>query len=71
MANFYYVNNNSTYNPGWHHEVHTEEHANQLNISSKQLIGYCSDEVEAVQKAKSIYADADGCAICCPKAHRG
>lgn len=71
MSKFYYVNNNQTRNPGLHHEVHTEEHANQLNINSKQYVGYCGDEIEAVQKAKSIYTDADGCAICCPKAHRG
>lgn len=71
MSQIYYINNNQTNNPGLHHEVHTDEHAKTLNINSKQLVGYCSDEVEAVQKAKSIYADADGCAICCPKAHKG
>ena len=27
--------------------------------------------VEAVQEGKKYYSDADGCAICCPKAHRG
>ena len=71
MSKLYYINNNQTHNPGFHHEVHTDEHANQLGIVSKQLVGYCSDEIEAVNKAKSIYSDADGCAICCPKAHKG
>lgn len=68
---FYYVNNDQTHNPRLHHEVHTEEHAKQLNIRSTQYVGYFADEIAAVAKAKSIYWDADGCAICCPKAHRG
>jgi len=71
MSQYYYINNDQTHNPGMHHEVHTEKHAKELNISSKKLVGFCSDEVEAVAKAKSIYSDADGCATCCPKAHRG
>lgn len=33
--NKYYINNNQTHNPGLHHEVHTEEHAQQLKIASK------------------------------------
>ena len=65
----YYVNNNSTYNPGYHHEVHTEEHANELNISSKTYLGYYNNCFGAVDKAKEIYRDADGCAICFPMCH--
>ena len=68
---YYYVNNNQTLNPGFHHEVHTKEHAEQLGIRSAQYVGYFESEVEAVAHAKKIYLDADGCAICCPKAHRG
>jgi len=71
MYKFYYVNNNQTRNPGLHHEVHTKEHAEELRIISKTYLGYFENEVEAVSEAKKIYADADGCAICCPKAHRG
>lgn len=71
MYNHYYVNNNPTLNPGQHHEVHTKEHATQLGIRSAQYIGYFASEVEAVAQAKKIYSNADGCAICCPKAHRG
>lgn len=67
----YYINNNQTRNPGLHHEVHTKEHAEQLRISSKIYLGYFSSEVEAVQAGNRYYSDADGCAICCPKAHRG
>ena len=68
---FYYVNDNQTHNPGLHHEVHTKEHAEQLRIRSTTYVGYFSDEIHAVAQAKTIYSDADGCATCCPKAHRG
>lgn len=71
MNQFYYVNNNPTLNPGYHHEVHTESHSIELGIQSKALVGYFSNEVDAVIKAKTIYKDADGCAKCCPKAHKG
>ena len=71
MANYYYINNNQTRNPGLHHEVHTLEHAIELEIASKTRVGYFDNEVEAVKRAKSIYFDADGCATCCPKAHTG
>ncbi len=71
MYKFYYVNNNPTCNPGFHHEVHTKEHANDLGIYNKTLVGYYDNEIEAVNNAKKIYSDADGCAICCPKAHKG
>ena len=71
MYHHYYVNTNSTFNPGYHHEVHTEEHAAQLGISSKIYLGYFGNETEAVNAAKGYYSDADGCAVCCPKAHRG
>lgn len=71
MYHFYYVNQNPTLNPGYHHEVHTEEHAKKLGIQEKIYLGYFSDEISAVARAKAYYRDADGCATCCPKAHRG
>lgn len=71
MYKHYYVNCNDTFNPGYHHEVHTEEHANQLGIKDKIYLGYFSNEIEAVAKAKEYYSDADGCVYCCPRAHRG
>ena len=71
MSKHYCVNNNQTCNPGRHHEVHTEEHARLLGISYKTYLGYFSNETDAVIKAKQFYYDADGCAICCPKAHKG
>ena len=71
MGNHYYVNNNQTLNPGLHHEVHTEQHAQLLGISSKIYLGYYFNEADAVTKAKQYYRDADGCAVCCPNAHKG
>ena len=71
MSQFYYINDDQTHNPGLHHEVHTETHANQLGIRSKTYVGLFDNEVNAVNKAKGIYSDADGCATCCPRAHRG
>ena len=71
MYKHYYINNNQTLNPGLHHEVHTKEHAEQLGIRSAQYVGYFASETEAVAQAKKIYSDADGCVVCCPKAHRG
>ena len=66
----YYVNNDPTHNPGLHHEVHTEEHANELRIRRQSILGYYSSCYEAKRKAKETYSDADGCAICCPLATR-
>ena len=71
MFKHYYVNRNQTHNPGLHHEVHTKEHAEELGISCKLYLGYFSSETAAVAEAKKYYSDADGCAICCPAAHRG
>lgn len=71
MYQHYYVNDNPTFNPGYHHEVHTEEHADQLNIRDRSYVGYFKNEIDAVAAAKSIYADADGCIICCTLAHEG
>lgn len=67
----YYVNNEETRNPCLHHEVHTEEHANELRILSKTYLGLFSDCVDAVIQAKKIYSDADGCKICCSPCHEG
>lgn len=71
MYQHYYVNDNPTLNPGYHHEVHTKEHADQLNIRDRSYVGYFNNEIDAVAAAKSIYADADGCIICCTLAHEG
>lgn len=71
MGAYYCVNKNSTMNPGWHHEVHTVSHADELGIANRISLGYHANEILAVQAAKAYYSDADGCAICCPSAHNG
>ena len=71
MSKYYYIRSDQTFNPGLHHEVHTERHANELLIINKQPIGSFNDGIEAVEKAKTIFDDADGCPICCPEAHKG
>ena len=71
FMNLYYVNKDQTHNPGLHHEVHTESHARLLGIVNKTYLGYYPNEIAAVQAAKRYYWDADGCAVCCPRAHRG
>lgn len=65
----YIVNNRQTSNPGWHHEVHTTEHARQLSVRDYTYLGWFASAVGAVSAAKWIYSDADG--ICCPEAHTG
>lgn len=71
MHKHYYVNNDQTSNRGLHHEVHTETHAIELNIKDKSYLGYYNNCGDAVEKAKEIYSNADGCAICCPLCHKG
>jgi hypothetical protein len=71
MYQLYYVNNDQTKNPGLHHEVHTGSHATELKIKNTRFIGIFDNEQDAVRKACEHYLDADGCAICCPKAHHG
>mgnify|MGYP000000647187 FL=1 len=69
---YYCVNKNQTLNPGLHHEVHTHEHAYALKIRESIDLGWHASETDAVRYAKVFYySDADGCAVCCPKAHRG
>ena len=71
MGTYYYVNNDQTKNPGWHHEVHTQRHADELGITNRTYLGYFESCYGAVEKAKAIYSDADGCASCCAACHRG
>ena len=65
----YYVNNNRTRNPWLNHEVHTQQHAGELGITDKTCLGVFTNEIRAVDAAKMIFDDANGCAVCCPLAH--
>lgn len=72
MAN-YFINMDQTKNPGLHHEVHktTCVWGSKVPQNRRKDLGYCASELEAVAKGKQYYADADGCATCCPSAHKG
>lgn len=71
MKQYYYVNKDDTHNPGLHHEVHTQKHLLELKILNAITLGEFEDEIAAVNMAKKYYSDADGCAVCCPRAHKG
>lgn len=65
----YYVNYNTTTNPGLHHEVHSE--GCPRLPTEKMYLGEYSSCYPAVRKAKETYVDADGCKICCEECHTG
>ena len=67
----YCVNNDTTHNPGYHHEVHTLKHAEELKISNKIILGSFDNCAEALKEARKLYANADGCKICCYECHTG
>lgn len=69
--NYYILNRNATHNPGYHHEVHTKDHADRSGVRDRLDLGWFANEIQAVQYAKNFFSDADGCAICCPRAHTG
>lgn len=64
----YYVNREDFFNPSHNHEVHKSTCSFKSNNSI--YLGEYSNAVPAVAKAKQTYRDADGCATCCPEAHR-
>lgn len=66
----YVVNNRDEKNPNENHEVHTKKHALERHIESYTSLGICENAKEAVQKAKKLFSDADGCKICCSEAHK-
>jgi len=57
------------------HEVHKEPcdyYKNFKSGSNFEFLGTFSNEIDAVKYAKQKYSTfkIDGCAYCCPKAHR-
>ena len=49
------------------HEVHKDSCFRLAN--DKTYLGYYSNAKEAIAKAKTIYANSDGCYHCCRDAH--
>lgn len=79
MVNFvyenFYLNMNAQSNGD--HEVHRQSCKYYLPYrigNNFKLIGLFSNEIDAVNRAKrlnpGIAHKIDGCAICCPRAHR-
>ena len=69
----YYLNLNAQTNGD--HEVHKEicpDYYKYKYGSNFEYLGKFSDEIKAVKfaKLKHPYFKIDGCAHCCPKAHR-
>ena len=65
----YYVNNNAQQDSG-DHEVHKETCYWLTLVQSKKYLGEFSNAHDAVREAKKYYSTADGCAKCCPEAHK-
>lgn len=65
--NHYYVHDDVDENG--QHEVHND---NCFRLpKDKSYLGYYSNSKEAVEKAKTIYSNSDGCYHCCRDSHRG
>ncbi len=56
-----------------YNEVHNETTCSHLPATyNRKTLGNFSNEIDAVSYAKRIgYTNADGCAHCCPLAHKG
>lgn len=68
----FYLNLDDSNNPGHNHEVHVSSCPFFPSPSHRTCLGAFSSAKDAVQAAKNLgYADADGCAVCCPEAHHG
>jgi len=67
--NHYYVNDNPQANSG-DHEVHKDGCAWLVLAVRKTYLGYFTNCKEAIAKAKTVYAQVDGCAYCCKECHK-
>lgn len=68
----FFVNKNPWANPHRNHEVHKTGWCvvgNLVPLDQRKDLGEQPSAMAAVTFAKQYYADADGCAICCPEAH--
>lgn len=67
----YYLNKDTSHNPNGDNEVHVSTCCNMPSVLNRVYLGEFSNGIQAVQQAKTIgYYRADGCANCCPEAHR-
>lgn len=66
----YYINRNRN-NAHGDNEVHREDCHWMPSLENREYLGFFSDAIQAVAEAKRRgYPHADGCAFCCPEAHK-
>lgn len=65
-----YIVNRNAQSTG-EHEVHTENCTRLPDLDHQVPLGSHDSCGPAVTKAKSIYANVDGCAYCCPDCNTG
>lgn len=63
----YYVNRNEQ--STGEHEVHKEGCYRMPELQNSLYLGYFSNAIEAVYKAKIYYTNVDGCYYCSSEAH--
>ena len=68
MANFYYVNDNAG---GGDHEVHEQGCYGLSQARSTTHLGWHQNCYTAVQAAKQVYLNSNGCAHRSPACHTG
>ena len=65
MKQKYYVNKRRQDGRGYNHEVHKEGCRWIPDFYDALYLGEFSSSEEALEAAKKIYFDADGCMYCC------
>jgi hypothetical protein len=65
----YYVDDNAK--PTGEHEIHTEYCDRLKELESKRRLGDFVNCFGALQKAREIYPNVDGCVHCCSECHKG
>ena len=66
----YYMNKRAQSRSG-DHEVHTTGCRYMPKPKNRIPLGNHASCGPALDRARSIHANADGCAVCCPRCHRG
>jgi hypothetical protein len=68
---YYYLNKDTSQNPNHDHEVHKQGCIWMPAPLNREYLGYCINGIEAVKRANQMgYYNVDGCATCCPEAHK-
>ncbi|QUY64267.1 hypothetical protein GUI37_01530 [Helcococcus kunzii] len=70
MSKWYYFNKNTDING--YHEIHSEDCKYLPDYDNRELIGFCKDCKEAINKAQTEYSykKFDGCYFCSTSCHK-